>query len=297
MSEAGSPGQTSTKAVAAGRQDAATEALLAMALEAGAAILAIYASNTDFISKGDGSPVTAADHAAEAIILRRLAEAFPALPVVAEEAVAAGQVPVSTDDYILVDPLDGTREFISRNGEFTVNIAIVRAGRPVQGVVYAPALGEIYWNTADAAYRAVVTDGVPGSAELIRVRTAKPGDLSVLASRSHLCAQTQSVIDALDAPQIASVGSSLKLCWLASGRADVYPRLSPTMQWDIAAGHAVLLAAGGSVRNIADDSWPELSYRVAAGSNVIDILRNPGFVAFGDISLVEDVRKGLQARG
>lgn len=296
MSEAGFPGKTSSNAAPAGRQDPATQALLAMALEAGEAILAIYASDTDYTSKGDGSPVTAADHAAEAIILRRLAEAFPSLPVVAEEAVAAGQVPVSTDDYILVDPLDGTREFISRNGEFTVNIAIVRAGRPVQGVVYAPALGEIYWNTGDAAYRALVMDGVPGSVEPVCVRSAKPGELSVLASRSHLCAQTQSVIDALDAPQIASVGSSLKLCWLASGRADVYPRLSPTMQWDIAAGHAVLLAAGGSVRNIVDDSWPELSYRVAAGSNVIDILRNPGFVAFGDISLVEDVRKGLQAK-
>ncbi|WP_439528804.1 3'(2'),5'-bisphosphate nucleotidase CysQ [Pannonibacter sp.] len=273
--------------------DPAERALLAMALEAGEAILAIYAAETDFSSKGDGSPVTAADHAAEAIILRRLSEHFPDLPVVAEEAIAAGHIPASGPDFILVDPLDGTREFISRNGEFTVNIAIIRGGVPVQGVVYAPASGDIYWNADGAAFHASVRDGAIAEVAPIAVRPAPAGGISILASRSHLCAQTQSMIEALNATDVVSVGSSLKLCWLASGRADVYPRLSPTMQWDIAAGHAVLRAAGGTVRNIAQGEWPELAYRLVPDTDVVTMLRNPAFVALGDPRLVDDVRKCL----
>lgn len=276
--------------------DPAARDLLAMAIEAGEAILAIYAEATDFSSKGDGSPVTAADHAAEAIILRRLAEHFPDLPVVAEEAIAAGHIPAIGPDFILVDPLDGTREFISRNGEFTVNIAIIRGGVPVQGVVYAPASGDIYWNVEGEAFRACVRDGTITEIASIAVRPA-PGDgVSILASRSHLCAQTQAMIDALKAADVVSVGSSLKLCWLASGRADVYPRLSPTMQWDIAAGHAVLRAAGGTVCNITEPGWPELAYRLVPDTDVVTMLRNPAFVALGDAALVDDVRKCLESK-
>jgi 3'(2'),5'-bisphosphate nucleotidase len=214
--------------------------LLAAALEAGAAILDIYAAPIEATIKQDGSPVTLADEQAEAIILRHLAPL--GLPVVAEESVAAGRIPATSASFILVDPLDGTKEFLSRNGEFTVNIAVIEAGEPVAGVVYAPALGVIY----AGAKRGLVLEGKISVWEKIVVRPVPP-ELTIIGSRSHSSPAEHAFIARLPVASHISAGSSLKFCRLAEGEADLYPRLGRTMEWDIAAGHAVLAAAGGRV--------------------------------------------------
>lgn len=255
-----------------------------LAIRAGEEILKIYAEPFEVESKIDGSPVTKADAAAEEIILAGLAEAFPDIPVVAEESVEAGNLPAVGDTYFLVDPLDGTKEFLKKNGEFTVNIALVEHGVPVFGVVSAPALGEIYWggtaaNGASAtaqAFKARIEKGSVADIQPITVRTPPAEGLSVLASRSHLSEETAALIDRLNVAERLSVGSSLKLCWVAAGKADLYPRLAPTMQWDIAAGDAVVRAAGGSV--VLAESGADFSYSVPENATKDD-LRNPFFIA------------------
>lgn len=228
--------------------------LVGMALEAGAAILEIYQrmKPEDAKIKGDGSPVTQADAVAEQIILARLAALAPGIPVVAEEAVAAGNTPDTQGrSFFLVDPLDGTKEFLSRNGDFTVNIALIEDGVPVLGVVYAPAIGEIYvGGRGEKARRAEVKDGKRGPWKSIQVRPATASGLKVIASRSHLSEETKAFIDRFPGAEFVSAGSSLKFCRVASGEADLYPRLARTMEWDIAAGDAVLRAAGGSVTDL-----------------------------------------------
>ncbi|WP_417691844.1 3'(2'),5'-bisphosphate nucleotidase CysQ [Roseibium sp.] len=272
----------------------ASSALCTLAIAAGAKILEIYeAEAVTAASKADGSPVTAADEAAEEVILAGLAKLFPGVPVVAEEAVEAGNLPVVQNRYFLVDPLDGTKEFISRNGQFTVNIALIEDGLPVFGVVYAPALDEIYWGGAfpaemsdsqDAgAYQADVLDGVLGAVRKIAVRPAPASGLSVLASRSHLSAETAEFIEKFEVDEKLSVGSSLKLCWVACGKADLYPRMAPTMQWDIAAGDAVLRAAGGTV--LEAETWTLRRYAVPEGAVKSDLL-NPYFVAVSDVEIL-----------
>ncbi|ADZ71470.1 3'(2'),5'-bisphosphate nucleotidase CysQ [Polymorphum gilvum] len=265
---------------------AMTEALIALALEAGTAILAVYetAGAARSEAKADGSPVTEADEAAEKVILAGLAALAPEVPVVAEEAVAAGDIPPVSGPYFLVDPLDGTREFIKRNGEFTVNIALVEDGVPVLGVVLAPALGEIYWGDATGAWSGRVAGAAVVERRPIAVRRRPEGGLGVLASRSHLSEETSALIDRLPVAELLSVGSSLKLCWVAAGRADVYPRLSPTMQWDIAAGHAVLRAAGG--RALAAGTREELAYRLPPVPGRDDLV-NRHFIAIGDQDLID----------
>lgn len=268
--------------------------LARLALEAGRAVLAVYANAPEAMEKKDGSPVTEADQAAEAIILKALAASYPSIPVIAEEAVSAGQIPAAAGRYFLVDPLDGTREFISRNGEFTVNIALIEDGIPVAGVVYAPAIGEIYWGGEDGARMAQVgADAVEtGEGVPVHVRQAPEGGLTVLASRSHACARTKQLIGQLPVAEFTSAGSSLKLCLVAAGRADVYPRLSPTMQWDIAAGHAVLRAAGGRVLSLAQvgAEATELAYRAPASLDGSG-LENSAFIAIGDPELAPVVLK------
>jgi 3'(2'), 5'-bisphosphate nucleotidase len=273
----------------------AEQMILDLAIAAGKRIMAIYAAPIVSEEKSDGSPVTQADAAAEEIILEGLAHLFPEIPVVAEEAVEAGRLPEVGERYFLVDPLDGTKEFISRNGEFTVNIALVERGVPVFGVVLAPALGDIYWggtlpetlgNGAGSAFCARVVDETLTEIQPIAVRSVPKTGLSVLASRSHLSEETAALIDRLEVAERVSVGSSLKLCWVAAGKADLYPRLSPTMQWDIAAGNAVLLAAGGHVLK-ADDHSP-LSYTVPPHAEKAD-LRNPDFIALSDPELLSAV--------
>ena len=230
------------------------DGLLPLARRAGQAVMQVYAGAFDVRGKADASPVTAADELAEAIIQGGLARLTPGLPVVAEEAVAAGRVPEIGACFWLVDPLDGTREFVGRNGEFTVNIALIEDGTPVLGVVLAPALGGSFGRMFAGVVGGAAFEDGPGGRIPIKVRDVPAAGLAVLASRSHGDAV------ALEAwlnrqraagqciATVNSAGSSLKLCLLAAGQADAYPRFGRTMEWDIAAGHAVLAAAGGSVR-------------------------------------------------
>ncbi len=245
------------------------------ALEAGLAAHRIYLGTFEVQRKADQSPVTAADHAAEAIILEGLKRIAPNVPVVAEEEVAAGRTPAIGNEFFLVDPLDGTKEFIQRNGDFTVNIALIRGGDPVLGVVYAPVTGALYIGDV-AAGRALRGHCPPGSSESsprdpIHVRRAPPEGLTVVVSRSHATAETETYLSQYQVAERVSVGSSLKFCLVAAGEADLYPRLGPTMEWDTAAGQAVLVAAGGSV--LAPGGAP-LTYGKPG-------LRNSFFVAGG----------------
>lgn len=266
------------------------EIMVSAAIEAGRAACAIYRSGFEVETKQDESPVTAADHAAEAIILARLAAAAPAIPVVAEEQVAAGHIPETGREFFLVDPLDGTKEFVQRRGDFTVNIALVRDRTPVLGVVYAPAKSQLFAGDAGArrAFRSeqsVDGDDIAARSD-IRVRTPPAVGLTVVASRSHLNAETDQYLRRLKTSNLVSVGSSLKFCLVAAGEADVYPRLGPTMEWDTAAGHAVLLAAGGTVINL--DHTP---FRYGKAQ-----FRNPSFIATSTLTVLpQGAQPGVNA--
>jgi 3'(2'), 5'-bisphosphate nucleotidase len=221
-------------------------------------------------AKADGSPVTDADQAAEALILAGLKRLTPEIPVVAEEEVAAGRVPdISGGRFWLVDPLDGTREFIKGNGEFTVNIGLIEEGRPVLGVIHIPTQRRGY--AGMVAERFVVAADEDGPDRPIAARPVPPRDLVVVASRSHRTPELEAYIARLPAKSSASAGSSLKFCLVAEGRADVYPRLGRTMEWDTAAGHAIVEAAGGRVQLL--DGGP-LVYGKAG-------FENPNFVVEG----------------
>jgi 3'(2'), 5'-bisphosphate nucleotidase len=223
-------------------------------------------------SKADGSPVTAADEAAEAIICDGLKRLAPAVPVISEERAAREKPkPIAGGSYFLVDPLDGTREFIAGRDEYTINIALMTAGVPVLGIICAPAFG-ISWRgvVGRGADRILAADtGVPAP---IHTRPRPESEAVVMVSRSHLEARTKSYVDGLPEAKLVQSGSSIKFCRLAEGAADLYPRLAPTRDWDIAAGHAVLKAAGGSVT--APDGTP-----LVYGSNDLLI---PAFLAWGD---------------
>ncbi len=224
--------------------------LCAIAQEAGRAIMEVYHSDFSVQTKDDNSPVTAADQLAEKIILTELAKLDPQTPVVAEESASAGNIPAIMDRFYLVDPLDGTREFLKRNGEFTVNIALIEGRKPVAGVVYAPALAEIFAAQGGAAYRGQLDiTAALESAHLAHLvsNTAKPEKMIGIASRSHRDAETENYLRSHSITEVISAGSSLKFCAIAAGRAHVYPRFGRTMEWDTAAGHAVLVAAGGKV--------------------------------------------------
>lgn len=237
------------------------------AREAGEAIRAIVARGFDVEFKSDASPVTEADRAAELVILAALARAAPGVPVVAEEEVAAGRIPAHGDLYFLVDPLDGTKEFARGGDDYTVNIGLIEDGAPRLGVVYAPAtntlhggiVGKDAWVDVDEGRRAIRT-------------RSRQDQATAVASKSHL---NQATMDYLEAAvgqcRYASIGSSLKFCIVAEGKADIYPRASPTSEWDTAAGHAVLLAAGGRVDGIDGTA---LQYGKRA-------FLNRGFVATG----------------
>lgn len=223
------------------------EELITVVRAAGKVVMDVYATDFDVRGKSDASPVTEADERAEAVILAGLARLTPHVPVIAEEAVAAGRVPAVAERFWLVDPLDGTKEFIKRNGEFTVNVALIEAGRPVLGVVQAPAIDELY---AGAEGSGAFVETVAGR-RAISCRTVPEAGLTVLASRSHGdAAALDAFLAGRKVASIAGAGSSLKLCRIAAGAADLYPRLGRTMEWDIAAGHAVLAAAGGAVETL-----------------------------------------------
>lgn len=243
------------------------DALIPVARRAGDVIMHIYRGEFAVVAKADASPVTEADQAAEDVILAALTEITPEIPVVAEEAFAAGARPALGQRFWLVDPLDGTREFVSRNGEFTVNIALIEGGRPVLGIVFAPAIGQLY---AGASALGSFADG--GQRRPISCRRPPAEGLTVVSSRSH--GDREALERFLQGRKVArhvTAGSSLKLCQLAAGEADCYPRFGRTMEWDIAAGHAILMAAGGA---LTDLNGAELTYGKPG-------FENPPFVAWG----------------
>lgn len=229
-------------------------ALARIAYDAGAIVLEHYTDEITATRKADSSPVTAADVASERFILKRLAHLAPEVPVVGEESVAAGHIPKIGKHFFLVDPLDGTKEFISKNGEFTVNIAEIVDGKPVRGVVYAPAKDRIFFgeSLSGAFEMHCPPGGAPDFAEARPVEARAPGKdgLIVAISRSHNDKKTDEYLKAYPVKKFVVAGSSLKFCMIASGEADLYPRHGRTMEWDTAAGHAVLAAAGGFLTTV-----------------------------------------------
>ncbi len=255
------------------------KALSRIALEAGAVIMPFFKGEAAVREKEDSSPVTDADEAAETLILKALAALTPDIPVIAEEAVAAGHIPAIGDTFFLVDPLDGTKEFISGRGEFTVNIALVEQGLPTAGVVLAPAMNRMFYGASpDSAFEEAVTAAADGTLtgadpKPIAARPEPAGGLIAVASRSHRDEQTDKYLENFNIESFKSAGSSLKFCLVATGEADIYPRHGRTMEWDTAAGHAVLAAAGGTVTTF--DGAP-LHY-----GKTEDGFANPYFVARG----------------
>ncbi len=224
-------------------EGALLEALVVAARAAGAEILKLVAAGFEVETKRDESPVTVCDRAAEYIILEFLKNAAPGVPVIAEEEVAAGRIPAHGDLYFLVDPLDGTKEFIRGGDDYTVNIGLVSGGSPTLGVVYQPAVDRLWAGRIGAG--AFIEEN--GERRPIRCRPLGE-ERAAVASKSHFTQSTADYLaEAIGLCDHVSVGSSLKFCIVAEGKADIYPRLSPTSEWDTAAGHAVLLAAGGRV--------------------------------------------------
>jgi 3'(2'), 5'-bisphosphate nucleotidase len=230
------------------------ERLFQPVIAAGACIMRHFDDGTETLTKSDGSPVTAADREAEAIILAALAEIAPGVPVIAEEAASSGEILSPGETFFLVDPLDGTREFAARRPEFTVNIALVQNRIPVFGLIYAPAISQLYWTAgSQQAFKAIVAcKGAPGSlrdvaAQRLSTRTARSGAQTIVASRSHASQELETWLRNIEIEARVNIGSSLKFCLVAEGKADLYPRFGPTKEWDTAAGHAIVLAAGGSV--------------------------------------------------
>jgi 3'(2'), 5'-bisphosphate nucleotidase len=219
------------------------EVLAVTARAAGAEILRLVQAGFEVETKGDQSPVTVCDRAAEQVILRALAAAAPDVPVIAEEEVSAGRIPAHNDTYFLVDPLDGTKEFIRGGDDYTVNIGLIAVGQPKLGVVYQPAIDKLWAGlVGDGAFVEVGGNRRPIHCRPLGVERA------AIASKSHYNQATDDYLaEAIGVCDHVSVGSSLKFCVVAEGKADIYPRLSPTSEWDTAAGHAVLLAAGGRV--------------------------------------------------
>ena len=247
-----------------------------LSLDAGDRIMEIYGQDDfDVKTKSDDSPVTAADKAADGIISDGLRAAFPDVALVTEEQAATHAA--QGDTFLIVDPLDGTKEFINRRGDFTVNIALVEGGVPTRGIVYAPAKARMFYTRADGTS---VEEAGPfdnkAVAELTPIAVATPdnGALMVVASKSHRDQATDDYIGKYDVRDMTSAGSSLKFCLIATGEADLYPRLGRTMEWDTAAGHAVLAGAGGRV--VRFDDLEPLRYGKADFANPFFIAHAPG---------------------
>ncbi|MEZ5758038.1 MAG: 3'(2'),5'-bisphosphate nucleotidase CysQ [Emcibacteraceae bacterium] len=247
------------------------------AIEAGEKIMEIRGGKVGVSYKDDQTPVTIADQAAEKIILRDLMKIAPEIPVIAEESASRGYIPKVSDKFWLIDPLDGTKEFIAGGTDFTVNIGLIENGNPTFGIIYTPASGDLYItkNPTTATVQKVKGGKLIGEEKRIKVRKADKDNLTVLASKSHLDEKTRAFLDTLNIKNKTSAGSSLKFCVVATGKADIYPRFGPTMEWDIAAGHAILNAAGGSVTN--PDGTP-FKYNKPE-------FRNGPFIAMGNMKL------------
>ncbi len=239
---------------------------------AGAEIYAIYENTNvnEITQKGDGSPLTSADLAAHMAIVKILRGAFPEIPILSEEAALPK---INAKQFFLVDPLDGTKEFINRNGEFTVNIALIIEGFPVAGAIYLPVKQELFWADAGEAFYQKNNE-IP---QKLAVAKANKNTIRAVVSRSHKDEQTAKFLEKFTVTQEISAGSSLKFCLLAKGDADIYPRFGRTMEWDIAAGHAILEAAGGALRNVDGSLF---AYQKK------DYANDYGFIAWGDPELI-----------
>ena len=249
--------------------------IIDLAKRAGAAIMAIYQQDFAVYEKQDESPLTEADLASHHCIVNGLKQLTPQIPVLSEESGADEHLDrMSWQRYWLIDPLDGTKEFIKKNGEFTVNIALIDQGKAVFGVVYVPALDVTYWGDADGAFK---ESG--GQVESIRVSEvpAEGAVWRVVGSRSHQTDEFKAFVQGLPDTEVVSMGSSLKLCLVAEGVADLYPRLGLTSEWDTAAAHAVVTAAGGQVLQ-----YPELTPLLY--NTRPDTLLNPFFIVCADKS-------------
>jgi 3'(2'), 5'-bisphosphate nucleotidase len=248
--------------------EALLQPLVEVARRAGSEILSVYATDFDVRHKADRSPVTDADLKAEGIIVAALEALSPGVPIVSEEAASESAAPEVGHRFWLVDPLDGTREFVQRSDEFTVNIALVQDGQPILGLIYAPALARLY-GASHGTGSFVEADG---HRRPIRCRQAPPGGLAVVTSRSHQAPGAwQALLPGRTVASHATAGSSLKFGMVASGEADAYPRTGRTWEWDTAAGHAIVSAAGGRVIDAAGE---ELRYGKPG-------FLNPAFVACG----------------
>lgn len=249
-----------------------------LALIAGDAIMRIYeGGDLGVRSKSDDSPVTAADEAADALISDGLRAAFPDITLVTEEQAASHNERAST--FLIVDPLDGTKEFIHRRGDFTVNIALVEDGVPTRGVVYAPAKGRMFYTLADGSSveeTGALDQGTVGAQVPIRVSTPDNDALMIVASKSHRDQATDDYLAKYSAKDMTSAGSSLKFCLVATGEADLYPRVGRTMEWDTAAGHAILAGAGGHVVRWEDHA--PLTYGKDGYANPFFIAHAPGVI-------------------
>ena len=244
--------------------------MVEIARNAGALIMRHYAGDSERRHKADQSPVTAADEEAEILILDGLHAAAPGTPVIAEESAAAGKLPdIAGGFFFLVDPLDGTKEFLNKNGEFTVNIALIERGMPTAGVVFAPAVGRLFWGSSAGAF-----EETHGRTRQIQTRAAPKEGMIAIASRSHRDRLTDEYLAHYPIANLIAAGSSLKFCVIAAGEADLYPRHGPTMEWDTGAGDAVLRAAGGRVTRL--DGKTPLTY-----GNAREKFQNPSFVAWG----------------
>lgn len=218
-------------------------------LRAGETVMEVFHSDFEVFGKSDQSPVTEADRRGEEVIEAALKELAPDIPIVGEEAKSEGKCPdISGGTFWLVDPLDGTKEFIKKGSDFTVNIGLIKDGLPVMGLVLAPAMNKLYWGiVGEGAWIADVEDGNLKNPRATKTRQPSEDSLTIVASKSHRSEELETWLAHFPTAEHVSIGSSLKLCLLATGEADLYPRLGPTCEWDTAAAHAVLLAAGGSV--------------------------------------------------
>lgn len=249
------------------------EAIAEIAVEAGKAILEIYAQDFEVVQKVDASPLTQADLASNRIICERLARLTPDIPVLSEENSDIDyDVRADWAQYWLVDPLDGTKEFINRNGEFTVNIALIRQHNPILGVVHVPVSGTTYTGLVG---KWASRHDAEGNMDHIRIRRPCADPVVVVGSRSHANPRLLEFLARIGDYELVSMGSSLKFCLLAEGKADFYPRLGPTSEWDTAAAHAVVLAAGGRIVTL--DGKP-LRYNTSSS------LLNPEFLVIADDS-------------
>jgi len=256
------------------------EGLLEVALAAARALMAHFGTGMEVERKADHSPVTAADRQAEEIILAGLRRVAPGVPVIAEEEVAAGRIPDISGGFFLVDPLDGTNGFIKGRPEFTINIGLIEGGRPVFGLLYAPALADFYVTLANNEAANARIEPQPGVRRLTQCglrplhgRVPDPQALVALTSQSHLNRATEAFLARYHVIERRALASSLKFGLIAKGEADFYPRIGPTSEWDTAAGHAVLAAAGGTVTNL---EGAPLRY-----GNATHGFESPDFVAWG----------------